>query len=421
MGILEIGYLEGNYKMKEIKGKFTDAKIFTDKIEETALNQIQELCDQEFLNGSKIRVMPDVHAGKGCTIGTTITIKDKVTPNLVGVDVGCGILTVKLNEKEIDFSRLDNVIRKYVPVGNEVYEEEQSVNLDRDTFRAKDILSKKRFLQSIGTLGGGNHFIEVSKDEEGFHYLTIHTGSRYVGAKIADHYQKLAYKELKQVDTKSVIEELKAQGRHNEIEETIQQLKDKQPIIHKDLAYLTGESLDNYLHDMKLAQQYAKLNREKIAEIIIKRVGLTEVDSFDTIHNYIDVNNMILRKGAVSAQKDERLIIPINMRDGSIIAVGKGNEDWNYSAPHGAGRVLSRSKAHKQLNIDEFRETMKDVWTTSVSSETLDEAPMAYKNMEDILDNIHDTVDVVKIIKPVYNFKASEGLKPWMKKKQEKK
>ena len=406
--------------MKQITGKHSNAKIFTDIVEETALQQIQELCDQQFMKDSKIRVMPDVHAGKGCTIGTTITLKDKVVPNHVGVDIGCGLKVVQLKEKEIDFDRLDKVIRAHVPSGNEIHETIRDINtVNIEDFKAKNLLSTERTNKSLGTLGGGNHFIEVSQDDEGFLYLTIHTGSRYVGTKIAQHYQNLAYKELKKIDVDSVINQLKLEGRHTEIAATIKQMKIISPEIKKDLAYLEGGSFDDYIHDMKLTQQYAVDNRKYIAKAIIENMGLTAADQFDTIHNYIDTDNMILRKGAVSAQKSEKLIIPINMRDGSIIAIGKGNSDWNYSAPHGAGRVLSRTKAHKQLDLSEFQNTMKDVWTTSVSAETLDEAPMAYKNMEDITDNIGDTVEILKIVKPVYNFKASEGFKPWMKKKKQ--
>lgn len=405
-----------------LKGEYTSAKIFTDKVEETALEQIKELCDQPFMEGSKIRVMPDVHAGKGCTIGTTITLNGKVTPNLVGVDIGCGVLTVKLDEKFMNFIELDKLIREKVPHGQEVHETPISqyvaISKKRDDFKANHILNKERYAQSIGTLGGGNHFIEVSKDEDRYLYLTIHTGSRYVGAKIAQHYQKRAISELKKLDVDKIIKQLKAEGRHSEISEAIKKAKAEVPTVKNDLAYLEGAGYDDYLHDMKLAQQYARANRYMIAHIIIQGMNLRTIETFDTIHNYIDVENGILRKGAVSAQKGEKLIIPINMRDGSIIAVGKGNPDWNYSAPHGAGRVLSRRKAHQNLNMSEFKETMKDVWSTSVTEETLDEAPMAYKNMDDILHYIHETVNVIKVIKPIYNFKASEGEKHYYGKKR---
>ncbi|MGG0667813.1 RtcB family protein [Lederbergia citrisecunda] len=405
--------------MIEIKGRFTDAKIYTNNPLDTAIEQIKELCDQPFMNDLKVRIMPDYHAGKGCVIGTTITIKDKVAPNLVGVDVGCGILTVQLKEKEIDFAKLDKVIREHVPSGQQIHQELRSVEtVDYDEFKAKSLLSKDKINMSLGTLGGGNHFIEVSTDDEDNKYLTIHTGSRYVGAKIVDHYQKVAYRELKKFDATEVIEKLKAEGRGSEISETLKQMKAQLPNIKKELAYVEGKYFDDYIHDMKLAQQYARDNRQEIASIILSQMNLTIEDSFDTIHNYIDTDNMILRKGAVSAQKGERLIIPINMRDGSIIAVGKGNPDWNYSAPHGAGRVFSRTQAKKNLKLEAFKETMKDVWSTSVGEDTLDEAPMAYKSMEEIMSQIGETVDVVKVIKPVYNFKAAEEPKFWEKLKK---
>lgn len=408
--------------MIEINGKHTDAKIYTNNPLDTAIEQIKELCNQTFMDGLKVRIMPDYHAGKGCVIGTTITIKDKVVPNLVGVDVGCGILTVQLGEKEIDFAKLDKVIREYVPSGQQIHQEIRSVKtVNYDDFRAKSLLSKDKINMSLGTLGGGNHFIEVSEDVQGIKYLTIHTGSRYVGAKIAEHYQKVAYRELKKFDATKVIEQLKAEGREREISETLKQIKSALPNIKKELAYVEGKYFDDYIHDMKLAQRYAIDNRMSIALTILNHMNLTSVGTFDTIHNYIDTENMILRKGAVSAQEGEQLIIPINMRDGSIIAVGKGNPDWNYSAPHGAGRVYSRTQAKKNLKLEVFQETMKNVWSTSVGEDTLDEAPMAYKSMDEIMSQIGETVDVAKVIKPVYNFKAAEEPKFWerLKKRNE--
>lgn len=405
--------------MFKILGKYTDAHVFTNNPIETAFEQIKELCDQPFMKGAKIRIMPDYHAGKGCVIGTTIQLKDKVVPNLVGVDVGCGILTIQLKEKDIDFAQLDQVIRNHVPSGQQIHQELRDVKtVNYDDFKAKSLLSKDRINKSLGTLGGGNHFIEVSEDEEENKYLTIHTGSRYVGAKIAEHYQKVAYRELKKVDSKSVIEKLKSEGRETEIASTLKELKAQMPNIKKDLAYVEGKYFDDYIHDMKLAQQYARDNRQEIARIILGHMNLTIRDSFDTIHNYIDTSKMILRKGAVSALNGERLIIPINMRDGSIIAVGKGNPDWNYSAPHGAGRVLSRTQAKKKLSLENFEDAMKDIWTTSVSENTLDESPMAYKSMDEIMSQIGNTVDVIKIIKPVYNFKAEDEPKFWEKKRE---
>jgi tRNA-splicing ligase RtcB (3'-phosphate/5'-hydroxy nucleic acid ligase) len=366
--------------------------------------------------------MPDYHAGKGCVIGTTIQLKDKVVPNLVGVDVGCGVLTVKLQDKKVDFNKLDNTIRTYVPSGNDLHTEETVSFIttqypSTEEFKAKHILNQDKSLYSLGTLGGGNHFVELSVDSEGLHFLTIHTGSRYVGAKIANYYQKVAISKLRQHDLTSMIKQLKDEGREREIQNAIQTYKEKNPVIPDDLAYLEGEDFNDYIHDMKLAQAFAKANREEIARAIIHNMGFEELDRFDTVHNYIDTENLILRKGAVSAQKGERFIIPINMRDGSILAVGKGNEDWNYSAPHGAGRVLSRKKAMKTLNMEDFHKTMEGVWTTSVSEETLDEAPMAYKPLSEILEKIGETSEVVDFIKPVYNFKASEKFIPGKYKK----
>ncbi|MDN3017434.1 RtcB family protein [Paenibacillus sp. BSR1-1] len=403
--------------MIKITGSQTEAKVFSNYPQETALEQIQELCNQAFLKDTKISIMPDYHAGKGCVIGTTIQLKDKVVPNLVGVDVGCGVLTVKLQDKKVDFNKLDQVIRTYVPSGMEIHSDEtaQFINTSfpsAEEFKAQHILSQNKSRYSLGTLGGGNHFIEVSVDTDGCHYLTIHTGSRYVGAKIANYYQKVAISKLRNHDLTEMIDKLKASGRQKEIQAAIQSYKEINPVIPNDLAYLEGEDFDHYIHDMKLAQAFAKANREEIARAITENMGLEEQDRYDTVHNYIDTDNLILRKGAVSAQKGERLIIPINMRDGSILAVGKGNEDWNYSAPHGAGRVLSRTKAVKTLKLDDFHNTMKGIWTTSVSEETLDEAPMAYKSMNEILEKVEETVEIASIIKPVYNFKASEKYSP---------
>jgi tRNA-splicing ligase RtcB (3'-phosphate/5'-hydroxy nucleic acid ligase) len=403
--------------MIKVTGTETKATVFSNYPQETALEQIKELCNQSFLKDTKISIMPDYHAGKGCVIGTTIQLKDKVVPNLVGVDVGCGVLTVKLHDKKVDFAKLDEVIRNHVPSGQELHTDESVRHITTDfpaisEYKANQILSVSKAEYSLGTLGGGNHFIEVSVDEDGYHYLTIHTGSRYIGSKIAQFYQKIGIEKIRKRDFSVIIDELKAQGRHMEIQKALQSYKEKTPVIPDDLAYLEGEDFHNYIHDMKLAQHYAKANREEIARTILTKMAFDELDRFDTIHNYIDTENMILRKGAVSAQTGERLIIPINMRDGSILAVGKGNPDWNYSAPHGAGRVLSRTKAMKTLNMEDFHQTMKGIWTTSVSEETLDEAPMAYKPITEILEKVNETVNIVGFIKPVYNFKASEKFNP---------
>lgn len=395
--------------MIELRGKYNEAIVFTENIEGEAVNQIIELCNQEFASESKIRMMPDVHAGAGCTIGTTMTIKNKVVPNLVGVDIGCGMLCVKLKEKEIDFQMLDDVIREFVPSGANIREtvHKFSDKVKIENLRCKSFVNLDKAYKSIGTLGGGNHFLEINKDSEGNLYLVVHTGSRNLGMQVATFYQNLAYKTLmdNRDEKLKLINEYKALGKENEIQEALKNIK--KPKVSKEMAYLEGKNLEDYLHDINIVQMFSNENRRAIAETILSKAGLTEVESFTTIHNYIDLDNSILRKGAISAQKGEVVLIPINMRDGSIIAVGKGNENWNYSAPHGAGRLMSRSKAKEKVSLDEFVETMKDVWSRSVCESTLDESPMAYKPMEDILKNIGDTVDVIDIIKPLYNYKAN--------------
>lgn len=395
--------------MKELKGKYNVAKVFTDNIEQTAINQIIELCNQEFVKYSKIRIMPDTHAGAGCTIGTTMTIQDKIVANLVGVDIGCGMETTKLKEKEIDFQLLDDVIRKHIPSGQNVREiyhnNNNKVNLD--SLICKKYLNLDRARKSLGTLGGGNHFLEINKDGEGNLYLVVHSGSRYLGKQVAEYYQNLAYEKLSNnhIDKQEIIEKLKAEGREKDIQKELKKIKPIQ--INKQLAYLEGEDFNNYLHDMNIVQEYATQNRKTIIEEILKYTGLNKDSEFTTIHNYIDINDMILRKGAISAQKDEIVLIPINMRDGSLICKGKGNAEWNYSAPHGAGRILSRTKAKEKVTLKEFQESMVDIWTSSVCENTIDESPMAYKPMQEIIDNIQDTVEILQIIKPLYNFKAN--------------
>lgn len=391
--------------MIELKAKFNNAKVFTDNIDAETISQIMLLLNQEFVKDNRIRIMPDTHAGSGCVIGTTMTIKDKIVPNLVGVDIGCGMHAVKLKEKEIDLSALDEIIEKYIPSGTNIHE------LMVSPYDLDDIIApidKERARRSIGTLGGGNHFIEVNRDSEGYLWLVIHTGSRHLGIEICKYYQDLAYKTLKGRGdvVKDVIERLKAEGRQREIESTIKAIKEKEITIPKDLCYLEGDNFRNYIHDMNLAQKYALTNRIRIADEIMRLLFLHEEERFDTIHNYIDIDNMILRKGAISAQAGEKVIIPMNMRDGSLICVGKGNPDWNYSAPHGAGRVMSRSKAKESINMRDFKESMKDIYSTSVVESTIDEAPMVYKPMDEIIANIKDTVEVMDIIKPIYNFKA---------------
>lgn len=353
--------------------------------------------------------MPDVHAGKGCTIGTTITLNGKVVPNLVGCDIGCGILCVKLADKNIDFNKLDKVVREYIPSGQNMRLEEHIYNkyVELNSLKCKSNINIDRAKKSIGTLGGGNHFVELNKDSEGNLYLVVHSGSRYLGKQVAEFYQNKAIQYHKDQKSKKqeVIKQLKQQGREKEIQQTLSAMT--VPKINESLAYLEGEDYSGYLNDMQIAQDYAVFNRKAIADTIIEKMQLTSVESFTTIHNYIDTSNEILRKGAIRANKDEKVLIPINMRDGSIIAIGKGNEDWNCSAPHGAGRILSRGKAKETICLDDFVETMKDVYTTSVCESTIDESPFAYKPMDEILNNITETVDVLTVIKPVYNYKAN--------------
>lgn len=406
--------------MIEINGRFTNAKIFAQTALQTAVDQIQELTDQAFMAGTKVRIMPDYHAGKGCVIGTTIQLQDRVVPNLVGIDVGCGVFVAQLDVTTVDFAQLDAIIRTYVPSGQDIHKEvspsRHFVEFEGKQFRLSGLKDDYTNL-SLGTLGGGNHFIELAKDEDDQHYLLIHTGSRYVGAKVANWHQKRAYENLRREDLTEKIEAMKQQGRQQEIQSMIQAYKEQTPFVPKDLSYLEGEAFHDYIHDMKIAQQFARMNRWTIAETIAKQMDWHFTDTFDTIHNYIDTETMTLRKGAVRANKDEKLVIPMNMRDGSLICIGKGNAEWNYSAPHGAGRMFSRRAAKKALNMADFKDTMQGIWTTSVNEETLDEAPMAYKPMTEITSAIGETVDIVKVIKPVYNFKASEATKPYERKR----
>lgn len=406
---------KGRYIMGQVvlQGKYNTAIVYTENIEQGAISQIIELCNQEFVKDSKIRIMPDTHAGAGCTIGTTMTIKDKLVPNLVGVDIGCGMETVKLNVKELHLEELDRIIHTHIPAGFDIRKTPHKyvdfVNLDE--LKCVNHINKERAILSIGTLGGGNHFIEVDKDDDGYLYLVVHTGSRNLGKQAAEYYQHLAFKELNSRKEKiqTTVARLKADGRDNEIQSEIEKVKSTSK-ISKDLAYVSGESFDHYLHDMRIIQRYADLNRKAIVFELLKHMGLERdiEEQFTTIHNYIDTEMNILRKGAVRALSGEKLLIPINMRDGSLICVGKGNPDWNYSAPHGAGRLMSRSKAKEKIRLDDFVKSMNGIFSTTVNRSTIDEAPMAYKPMEEIMDNIQDTVDVVKVIKPIYNFKAAE-------------
>ena len=417
-------------------------KIFTKNIEQEAIDQIDELLNQEAFKDSKIRIMPDVHAGKGCVIGFTGDLGDKVIPNIVGVDIGCGMLCVELGNVDLDLERLDKIIRQYVPSGFEVHDERKT-RFDKlqDLKCYRELKDTKRLERSVGTLGGGNHFIEVDIDEENNKYLVIHTGSRNLGKQVAEYYQELANQlcnynigEYKQKQQELILE-YKRLGKKQEIQSALEELKKEYAInrnkIPKDLAYLEEQYREDYLNDMEICQIFAHFNRLEIAKEILdnlfginqytlvntklldfetaKKVNVsTSLAYFESIHNYISFEDNIVRKGAISARKDERVIIPMNMRDGCIIGIGKGNDDWNQSAPHGAGRIMSRMKAKETFNLDEYKESMNGIYTTSVNEETIDEAPFVYKPMEEIIDCIGDTVDIIKIIKPIYNFKASD-------------
>ena len=400
--------------MDVIKGKVATAISYAKQIDEKAKAQIARMCDYDFTAGSKIRIMPDVHAGKGCTIGTTMTVTDKVVPNIVGVDIGCGMYTVRLETDNIDFERWDEAAH-FVPSGRNVWEKAQLAFDLQQIHCYSDLKNKKWIENSVGTLGGGNHFIEIDQAKDGTYYLVIHTGSRNLGKQVAELYQELAIdlnvgKASYLEQRENLIQQLKASGRQNEIQSALKKLADnrRNTSIPEDLCYVYGEHMKKYLHDVELCQQFAKLNRETIAKVLLERTGVTGADGFHTIHNYIDTKEMILRKGAIAAHKGEKVLIPINMRDGSVLAIGKGNPEWNFSAPHGAGRIMSRMQAKAQLSIDDYKKAMDGVYTTSISQDTLDEAPMAYKSLSDILDVIGDTVDIIDVMKPVYNFKAAE-------------
>ncbi|MBO7464216.1 MAG: RtcB family protein [Bacteroidales bacterium] len=372
--------------MKEVVGKYSTAKVFTDNVDEGSVSQIETLCNQEFTQGARIRLMPDVHVGAGCTIGTTMTITDKIVPNLVGVDIGCGMETVMFRAgsataENFNSVALDRVIRRKIPSGYDIRKEPHPYAKAINFKKVRGKFDKARAVRSVGTLGGGNHFIEADRDDDGNLYIVVHSGSRHAGLEIAKYYQNEAWKQLGETD------------------------------IPKELAYVSGSLFYDYLNDMYIMQHFAKMNRKAMMDEIIKGLKINKYDikeQFTTIHNYIDLDNMILRKGAVSAQNGEKLLIPINMRDGSLICIGKGNEDWNFSAPHGAGRIMSRRQAKEILDLEEFKAEMSGIYSTTVNLDTIDEAPMAYKTMDDIVANISPTAEIVKVIKPIFNFKAGE-------------
>lgn len=428
---------KGRKPMFEIKGKVNHAICYAVVVEEEAKEQIQRMCDYELTENCKIRIMPDVHAGKGCTIGTTMTVKNKVCPNVVGVDIGCGMYTVKLADKELDFEKVDEACH-YIPSGICVWEGRMERFNLTELRCYRSLKNTKRLERSLGTLGGGNHFVEIDQATDGTFYLVIHSGSRNLGKQVAEIYQQLAIdlhmgKEDYYKQRDEIIRTYKAAGRRKEIQSALQMLKENYEAqeldVPEELCWLYGTFLEDYLHDVAICQAFARRNRERMAEIILERTGMTAVEGFHTIHNYIDfgeeglnsfsthTNEMILRKGAIAARAGEKVLIPINMRDGSVLAIGKGNPDWNYSAPHGAGRVMSRTRAKEALTMEEYQESMKGIYTTSVNEETLDEAPMAYKSLDSIIDVIRDSVDIIDIMKPVYNFKASGAEPLWKKKK----
>ena len=398
--------------MLEIKGKVNTAICYAKVIEDEAIEQIRRMCDYPMTEGSLIRIMPDVHAGKGCTIGTTMTITDKAVPNVVGVDIGCGMYTLRLAQREIDMEKLDEAAH-YIPSGKHVWEGRQE-RFDLTELRCYRALKDTKWLErSLGTLGGGNHFIEIDAAADGTKYLVVHSGSRNLGKQVAEYYQQLAIdlnkgKEEYFLKREALIAEYKAAGRRTEIEKALKELhwNSHEPTIPEDLCFVYGQYLEDYLFDVEICQRFARRNREKMAEVLTERSGLTPLDAFHTIHNYIDTEEMILRKGAIAAHKGEKVLIPINMRDGSVLAVGKGNPAWNCSAPHGAGRIMSRTAARSSLDMEEYRREMAGVYTTSVSEGTIDEAPMAYKSLADIVDVIEESVDIIEILKPIYNFKA---------------
>jgi RNA-splicing ligase RtcB len=384
--------------------------VFTDNVEQEAISQIINLLNQEFVRGSQIRIMPDTHAGAGCTIGTTMTITDKVVPNLVGVDIGCGMECVILADTHVELQRLDKVIHEYIPAGfsvrSKIHPLLNEINLAE--LRCVSHVNMNRAELSLGTLGGGNHFIELARDDDGRLYLVVHSGSRNLGKQVAEYYQKAAAKDLdnRRKDVSKLIAELKSQGRETEIETELRKISYAK--VDKNLSFAEGQLFDDYIHDMNITQRYAMLNRKAIVGEIVKQMKFKVVDSFTTVHNYIETETMILRKGAISAKDGERVLIPINMRDGSLICIGKGNPDWNQSAPHGAGRLMSRSAAKQSITLTEFKKSMEGIFSSTVTSSTIDESPFAYKPMDEILANIGETVDVVETIRPIYNFKAAE-------------
>jgi len=411
-----------------IHGKYNDAKVFTDNCDNATVAQVTNLLNQGCVEGSRIRIMPDCHAGAGCVIGTTMTIRDKVIPNLVGVDIGCGMLATKLKEKRIDLPKFDSVSQAEIPSGMRMRSTQHTL---AEEVSAEELacyhqpgchVSPEVFDRSIGTLGGGNHFWELDRDEEGSIWLVVHTGSRRSGKDVAEYYQKQAYDSLNGLGEKrkadiaarreAFIAQVKSEGREKELSKLLSEwqasMKEAEVIVPYEVAWCEGSLFDDYIHDMKIMQRYARLNRRAITETILKKCKLHAVDQFETVHNYIDTDRMILRKGSVSAMAGEQLLIPINMRDGALICRGKGNPDWNESAPHGAGRLISRTEARLSISMKDYKEAMSGIYTTCVNRGTLDESPFAYKPMDEIVANIEPTAEIVSRLKPIYNFKAGD-------------
>ena len=406
--------------MEVVEGRYNSAKVFTNVLDENCIDQIKGLLDLEAFREAQVRIMPDCHAGSSCVIGFTADLGDKIIPNIVGVDIGCGMLTVELGKIDIDLPRLDQIIHDKVPCGRNVNEGRLMRFTELQDMRCyRELKDTKAIERAIGSLGGGNHFIEIDEDEDGCKYLVIHTGSRQLGKQVAKHYQKIARGlhtgwgplwEKEEV----IKREYKASGRRSEIQDALKELHrsfhQTAPDMPLEYTFLSGKYTDDYLHDMRICQKYADENRKMIARLIIENYGLEPLSEFTTVHNYIDHDNNIIRKGAVSAKEGEVLLIPINMRDGSLLCRGKGNPDWNYSAPHGAGRLFSRGTAFREFTLEEYERTMREagIYSTTVDGSTLDECPMAYKGMKDIVDNIAPTAEIIKILKPIYNFKATK-------------
>ncbi len=400
--------------MITIKGKHNTALCFTEDIDEEAREQIRRLASDPAYAGCKIRIMPDVHAGKGCTIGTTMTILDKVAPSLVGVDIGCGMYTVRLGKADISLKEFDRAAHA-LPSGHGTWSEAKNA-FDFTRLRCyRDIKKIGAAACSLGTLGGGNHFIELDVDDEGEKYLVVHSGSRFLGAQVAEHYMDVAAalaadRDGYILEREELTRTYKSEGREKELQSALRRLEGefqtRKNAVNRERSVLFGQALEDYLADVDVTVEFARLNREIMANFLLSSVGVSALEAFHTIHNYIDVEKRILRKGAISAKKGERILIPINMHDGSLLCVGKGNEDWNCSAPHGAGRSMSRAEARHRITLEEYAKSMEGIYTTTVAMNTIDESPMAYKNMRDIMRNIRPTCSIEKRLTPIYNFKA---------------